>query len=170
MSEVVGDVSELHKNSISARAVIRLEGPSGAFHLALSKAQGFNKYFESHAKVSIVGPLKVSVTGPVTSTIAIRAVVAVIPDKYTDFPTEEGQIHQLQGATTVLHSLLVPVSKPVVAFGNETTEQLKPRTLVDYPPVVVGHFTVAGGNATTVSHLVVEATLALSGVAHHKTW
>jgi len=170
MSGVVGDVRELTRNTITAKATHRVEGVSGAFAFRLASADGVAKYFDSHAKVSISGSVQVIISGPVGSTIASTAVVAAVPDKYRDWPDSEDQVVQLQGSIRIQHSLLVePVAKPLI-FGNETAEQLKPRTLVDYPPVIVGYYNIAGGTAKSHAHIVLEVPLLVEGVAHHKTW
>jgi len=170
MAGIVGDVAELTRNTISAKATHKVTGVSGPFHFKLSDAPGISKYFSSHAKVTITGPITVSLSGPVSSTVATSASVAICPDKYTDWPFTEDQIVQLQGSVRVQHSLLVPPSSVPLLPGNEVAEQLKPKTLVDFPPVVVGYFTVAGGTATSTALIVVTVPLAVEGVAHHKTW
>jgi len=170
MSDVIGDTSELVKKTIVATATHRVTGTSSVFHFELSSASGISKYFESHAKVTISGPVHVSVSGPVSSTVATSASVAVVPGKYRDWPTSEDQIVQLQGSVRVQHSLLVPPTSVPIAFGNETAETLKPKTLVDYPPVVVGHVVIAGGTATSTALVVLTVPLLVEGVAHHKTW
>jgi len=170
MSGIIGDTAELVRKTITAKATHSVTGPSGSFHFKLSDAPGIRKYFDSHAKVSIAGPVTAIVSGPVSATIAITATIAVIPDKYTTWPTDETQVIQLQGSVRLQHSLLVlPVPVPV-EFGNETAEILKPRTLVDYPPVVVGYFTIPGGSANSTAHIVLSVPLLVEGVAHHKTW
>jgi len=170
MSAVLGDTSELVRKTITAKATHQVTGISGAFHFRISEAPGIAKYFESHAKVTITGPVTALISGPVSSTVASTAAVAVVPDKYTDWPTTEDQVVQLQGSDRVQHSLLVPPTALPITFGNETAEQLKPKTLVDYPPVVVGHFTIAGGNAQSRALIVLTVPLTVEGVAHHKTW
>jgi len=170
MATVVGDTAELVRNTITAAATHRVTGSSGTFNFLLSDAPGIAKYFRSHAKVTIKGQVSVLVTGPISSTVATTAAVAVCPAKYSTWPTTEEQVVQLQGSIRVQHSLLVPpVSLPIL-FGNETAEQLKPKTLVDYPPHVVGHFTIAGGTATSTALIVLTVPLLVEGVAHHKTW
>lgn len=167
---VVGDTGELVKKTITAKATHRVTGASGHFHFKLAEAPGISKYFSSHAKVVIAGPITVTLSGPVTSTIATSASIAVIPDKYTDFPQTEDQVISLQGSTRVQHSLLVGAELRPLEFGHETAEQLKPKTLIDYPPVVVGHFTISGGAAASTALVVVSCPLVVEGVAHHKTW
>lgn len=170
MSNVIGDTAELTRKTIQAKATHRVSGPSGNFSFKLSDASGISKYFESHAKVTITGPVTALVSGPVSSTIATTVAVAIIPDKYLDYPTTEDQVVQLQGSERVQHSLLVPPVALPITFGNETAEQLKPSTLVDYPPVVVGHYTIAGGNASSRALIVLSVPLTVEGVAHHRTW
>lgn len=167
---VIGDTSELVRKTIVAKATHRVTGPSGHFEFLLSSAPGIEKYFESHARVAITGPVLVSVSGPVSAAVSTSVAVAVCPAKYTDWPTTEEEIVELQGSIRVQHSLLVPPSSLPVAFGNETAEQLKPKTLIDYPPHVVGHFTIAGGTATSTALIVLSVPLVVEGVAHHKTW
>jgi hypothetical protein len=167
---VLGDTAELVQKTITAKATHRVTGTSGHFNFSISSASGISKYFTSHAKVTICGPVTASISGPVSATIASSACIAVIPDKYTDYPTTEAQIVELQGSVRVQHSLLVGAESRTVEFGHETAEQLKPKTLVDYPPHVVGHFTVAGGSASSSSLIVITVPLRVEGVAHHKTW
>lgn len=170
MSSVVGDIPELSRPTITAKATHSVTGADAVFHFKLSEAPGIKKYFSSHAKVVITGPVLVGVSGPVTASTAIFANVAVVPDKYATWPSKREHVIQLQGSVEVQHSLLVPQQNVPVEFGNETTEQLKPNTLVDYPPVVVGHVTVAGGDKSSVSTIVVTVPLLVEGVAHHRTW
>jgi len=170
MSDVLGDVSELHKRTIVATATHRVTGSSGSFHFRLSGASGIGKYFDSHASVAITGPVTVHISGPASATVSATADVAVVPDKYDSWPTEQQQVVQLQGSVSVQHSLLVPPSTTAVQFGNETATLLKPRTLVDYPPVVVGWYEIAGGTASSTAIIVVRVPLTVDGVAHHCTW
>lgn len=167
---VIGDTAELVRKTITAKATYEVTGVSGNFHFRISEAPGISKYFESHAKVTISGPVSAIVSGPVSSTVATTVVIAVVPDKYRNWPTTEDQVVQLQGSERVQHSLLVPPTSCQIQFGNETAEQLKPKTLVDYPPVAVGHFTIAGGNANSKALVVLSVPLTVEGVAHHKTW
>jgi len=167
---VIGDTSELTRNTIVATATHLLVGSSGSFHFPLSEAPGIAKYFESHAKVTISGSVQVLLNCPVSATTSGSAIVAVCPNKYNTWPSTEEQVVQLQGSVRVQHSLLVPPLESVLSFGNETAEQLKPRTLVDYPPVVVGHFTIAGGTASSRSHIALRVPLRVEGVSHHRTW
>jgi hypothetical protein len=169
-SSVLGDTAELARRTIVATASHRVQGVSGSFHFPLSSAPGVSKYFESHAKVLISGPVTVSVNGPVSQTVATSAAVAVCPAKYDTWPVSEDQVVQLQGCTRIQHSLLVPPTSSVLRFGNETAEQLKPKTLVDYPPEVVGFFSIAGGTAQSSALIVLTVPLTVEGVAHHKTW
>jgi len=170
MTSVIGDTTELVGRTITAKATHRVIGTTGNFHFRLSEAPGISKYFDSHAKVTISGPVLLSVSGPVSSTVATTVTLAIVPDKYSDWPVTEDQVVQLQGSTRVQHSLLVPPSSSPLQFGNETAELLKPRTLVDYPPVAVGHYTIAGGNANSAALVVLTVPLTVEGVAHHKTW
>jgi len=170
MSDVIGDVSELKRNTITATAVYTFVGNSGAFHFRLSTAEGINKYFESHAKVKIVGQVFVRLSTDVSNTVAGSAAVAIVPDKYRDWPTTEEQVIQLQGATRASHTLLVDPTDYPIEFGNETAVVLKPKTLIDYPPVVVGYIKVNGGTVTSRTHVLVKVPLLVEGVAHHKTW
>jgi hypothetical protein len=166
----IGDTAELVRKTIEAKATHKVRGVTGSFHFKISEADGISKYFDSHAKVTITGPVTATVSGPVSSTVATSVSIAVIPDKYDDFPSEEEEVIQLQGSVRVQHSLIVGAEKAVVQFGHETAEQLKPKTLVDYPPVVVGHYTVAGGTASSSAIVVISCPLTVEGVAHHKTW
>lgn len=166
----IGDVQELTRKTITAKATHRVTGVSGHFHFPISSAPGIAKYFTSHAKVSITGPVTATVSGPVSSTVATSASLAIIPDKYNTFPSTEDQVIELQGSVRVQHSLIVGAEQRPLEFGHETAEQLKPKTLVDYPPVVVGHFTIAGGTASSTALIVISCPLTVEGVAHHKTW
>lgn len=170
MANVIGDTTELVRKTITAKATHTVTGVAGCFNFLISEASGIKKYFESHAKVIISGPVQVLVSGPVSASIATTAAVAIIPDKYTDYPTAESEVVELQGSVRVQHSLLVPPTTLPIQFGNETAEQLKPKTLIDYPPRVVGHFTIAGGSASSKAIVVLSVPLTVEGVAHHKTW
>jgi len=169
-ASALGDVSELVRKTITAKATHRVTGASGSFHFAISDAPGISKYFTSHAKVTITGPVTATVSGPVSSTIATTVSIAIIPAKYRTFPTTEEQVIELQGSTRIQHSLVVGAEVKPLEFGHETAEQLKPSTLVDYPPVVVGHYTIAGGSTSSTALVVVACPLTVEGVAHHKTW
>lgn len=167
---LVGDVAELERDTIVATATHPLTGSSGHFHFSLSSAPGIAEYFRSHAKVSIIGPVQASIAGPVSTTAASTATIAVVPDKYDDWPEAERDIVELQGSIRVQHSLLLGSQVVPLPFGNETAEQLKPPTLVDFPPVIVGYYEIAGGKASTSSFVVLRVPLRVSGVAHQKTW
>lgn len=170
MTSLVGDVAELTRKTITAKATHRVTGVSGSFHFKIQDAPSIAKYFASHARVVITGPVTATISGPVSSTVATSASVAVIPDKYTTWPTTEDQVVELQGSIRVQHSLIVGAEVKPLEFGHETTEQLKPDTLTDYTPVVVGHYTIAGGNAASTALIVISCPLTVDGVAHHKTW
>jgi hypothetical protein len=170
MTDVIGDTSELSSSRIVATATHSLSGSSGSFNFLLSSSPGIRKYFASHARVLITGSVRVSISGEVTSTTSTSATIAACPDKYSDWPSTQEQVLQLQGAVRVQHSLLVVPQEVSLAFGNETTEQLKPSTLVDYAPRIVGHFTVAGGSPSSRCIVSVVVPLTVTGVAHHKTW
>lgn len=166
----IGDVAELVGKTIVAKATHRVTGSSGHFHFKLSEAPGIAKYFLSHARVAITGPVTVTVSGPVSSVIATSCSIAVIPDKYDSYPTSEEQVIELQGSTRVQHSLIVGAEDKPIQFGHETTEQLKPKTLIDHPPVIVGFYVIAGGTATSTALVVVSCPITVEGVAHHRTW
>jgi hypothetical protein len=70
----------------------------------------------------------------------------------------------------VKDAILVPQALRVEGKVRQVSSILSHRTLVDYPPAVVGHLVVAGGTATSSTTLTAHVPLRLSGIAHRKTW
>lgn len=169
-TSLVGDVSELHSRQVVVPATLLVTGSSGQFHFKLAEAPEIAHYYRSHASVQIVGDLLVSLSGPVSSTVATTASVAIVPDKYSTWPETNQQVVGLEGSVRVQHSLLVGIEQKVIRPGREVASSLKPPTLIDFPPVVVGHFQVTGGNNASETLVVVHVTLSVDGVAHRCTW
>lgn len=170
MSSVVGDTSELTDQSILVPVVHEITGHRQAFHFKIAEDESILHYLSAFASVKISGPLQFELSAPVTSTVAATASVAVIPDKYDDFPTENSQVRRLEGAVTVKDAILVPTALHVEGKVRQVSTFLSHDTLLDHKPVIVGYLTVAGGNAQSATTLTVHVPLVVSGVAHRKTW
>lgn len=169
-SGLIGDVSQLRSNRVVVPVTVEVTGNSRAFHIKLRDSDDVAHYRDNFASVRIDGGITVEVSGATSPTVATCAVVAICPDKYDDWPTTALQVKRLEGSTVVQQSLLVPIDIKPGTPGRETSDILKPDTLIDYPPVVVGFLTVAGGTANSVSLVTIHTPLLLDGVAHRKTW
>jgi hypothetical protein len=170
---ILGDIPELSSIHIVARATHGVTGSSGHFEFLLSSASGISQYFSSHSYVRISGPVTFAISGPLSSSIASSVVVAAIPDKFggsSDVPTTEAQIVQIPGANRAQHSLLVPTAFVPLTFPHEVADLLKPKTLIDFPPRIVGHYTIAGGSTQSKAIIVLSVPLEVKGTAFHKTW
>jgi hypothetical protein len=170
MTALVGDVTELSDQSIVVPVVCDIRGSDTAFHFRIVDDPSIVHYLGAFASVKISGPITFELSAPVTSTVAATAAVAVIPDKYTTWPTTKAQVRRLEGAITVKDAILVPATLQVEGKVRQVSLYLSHRTLVDYPPAVVGHLSVAGGGAQSETTLVAHVPILLSGVAHRKTW
>lgn len=170
MSSVVGDVSDLSSKTVVVPVVQSLTGNSVSFNFKVADDPSIRHYLASFASVSIVGPITFEISAPATSTVAASAVVAVCPDKYADWPTTRLQVQRLEGNVHVKDAILVPTSLVVEGRVREVSSSLQPKTLLGYPPVVVGHLVVAGGSATTVTTLTAHISLQVDGIAHFRTW
>jgi hypothetical protein len=169
-SDVVGDVAELSSQSVVVPVVTELKGSDTHFHFKLVDNDDIKHYLGAFALVKLGGPIQFELSAPVTSTVAATAAVAVIPDKYDTWPTTKAQVRRLEGAITVKDAILVPAALHVEGNVRQVSTVLSHRTLVDYPPAIVGHLSVAGGSSTSETTLVAHVPLLLSGVAHRKTW
>lgn len=170
MSSEIGDLSELKDQHIVVPIVHEITGNSTAFHFRLTDDESILHYLGAFASVKISGPIQFELSAPVTSTIAATASIAVIPDKYTTWPTTKLQVRRLEGAITVKDAILVPSALHVEGRVRQVSLFLSHKTLVDYPPAIVGFLSVAGGNAASETVLTAHVPLILSGVAHRKTW
>lgn len=170
MAEQIGDVSELHKQTKVVHVVQPIVGADTPFHFRLVDTPAIASYLNSYALVKINGPLQFELSAPITSTVAATASIAVIPDKYEDWPETREQVAELEGSITVKDAILVPTSLVVEGEVAQVSIFLSHKTLTDYQPAIVGHLNVAGGSATSRSLLKVKVPLLLTGVAHRKTW
>jgi len=169
-SDVIGDRSELTQQSIVVPVVHEITGRDVAFHFRIAEDPSIVHYLGSFASVVITGPITFELSAPVTSTVAASAAVAVVPDKYADWPTTRLEVKRLEGAISVKDAILVPAALVIEGNVRQVSTVLSHRTLLDYPPVIVGHLVVAGGTASSETTLTAHVPLALSGVAHRKTW
>jgi len=169
-SEVIGDVSELHLQTITIPAVHLGVGHNTTGHFKLTDNADLQHYINGHATVQIVGDIVLEVSGPVSSTIATSALVALYPDKYTTGPTVKAHVASLEGRVNIQHSLLVGSVTAAPKKSREVGESLKVKTLVDYPPVVAYHVDIAGGNANSAWTLTAHVPIVVGGVSHRKTW
>lgn len=172
MSEVIGDTSHLHRNTVPFSAVIELRGASGAIAAPLCSATGFKHLLAARASVEIVsGSLTCRVVGPVSPTKALTAIVAIVPeDASSEYPTTASQTLTVGGNAFAQHSLFVRPESVPLDFAPEVAHQLKPKPLVGLPPYVVGHFTLNGHTEGDVSRLVISGRLAVDGVGFAKSW
>lgn len=170
MADVIGDKSDLTSQSIVVPVVHELLGQNVSFHFKIADDPSIAHYISSFASVVITGPIHFELSAPATSTVAASAAVAIIPDKYSDFPTTRLQVKRLEGAISVKDAILVPAALVLEGNVRQVSTVLSHRTLLDYPPVVVGHLVVAGGSASSETTLTAHVPLSLSGIAHRKTW
>jgi len=168
--DVIGDVQELRLQTITVPATHSGTGHNATGFFRLTDTPELQHYIESHATVTIVGEISIEVSGPVSSTIATTAVVALYPDKYTTGPTTKAHVVSLEGRINVQHSLLVGSVLGAPKKAREVGESLKVKTLVDYPPVVAYHVDIAGGTAQSTWTLTAHVPIVVGGVSHHKTW
>jgi len=167
---LLGDVSELRSQSVVVPATYSGTGHNVSGHFKLADTAELKHYIEGHAVVDVSGEILLEVSGPVSSTAATTAVVALYPDKYPDAPTTKSHVLSLEGRVSIQHSLLVASVIKAPGKAREVGDSLKIKTLVDYPPVVAFHVDVAGGSASSTWTLTAHVPIALSGVSHKKTW
>lgn len=170
MSEIVGDKSELSSQTIVVPVVHEITGKDVAFHFKIQDDESIQHYLGSFASVVVTGPITFELSAPATSTVAASAAVAIVPDKYTTWPTTRAQVKRLEGSISVKDAILVPAALTIEGAVRQVSTVLSHKTLLDFPPVVVGHLVVAGGSATSETTLTAHIPLKLSGVAHRKTW
>lgn len=170
MASALGDLGELTDQRVVVPVVREIRGHDTAFHFRIAEDPAIAHYLSAFASVKISGPIQFELSAPITSTVAASAAVAIIPDKYNDWPTTKLQVRRLEGAVTVKDAILVPTSLQVEGRVRQVSLVLSHRTLVDFPPAVVGHLSVAGGTASSETTLTAHVPLVLSGIAHHKTW
>lgn len=169
-SDIVGDVKELHSRVITVPATHSSTGHNASGFFKLTENFDLRHYIDSHATVNIVGSIVLEVSGPVSSTIATTATVALYPDKYTTGPTTKAHVSALEGRVQIQHSLLVGSVSAAPKNAREVGESLKVKTLLDYPPVVAYHIDIAGGSAASAWTLTAHVPIVVDGVSHRKTW
>lgn len=170
MSEVLGDVQELHLQTITVPAVHTGTGASTTGSFRLTENRDLRHYIDSHATVVVTGDIVLEVTGPVSSTVATTAIVALYPDKYRDAPTRREHVSALEGRVNIQHSFLTGSVVAAPKKAREVGESLKVRTLVDFPPVVAYHVDIAGGTAASAWTITAHVPILARGVSHRKTW
>jgi hypothetical protein len=168
--DVIGDVSELSLQTLTVPATHSGTGNDVTGRFRLAENADLKHYIDGHATVNIVGDILLEVSGPVSSTIATTAIVALYPDKYTTSPTTRAHVAALEGRVNVQHSLLVGSVLAAPKKAREVGESLKVRTLVDFPPVVAFHVDIAGGDPQSQWTLTAHVPIAVGGVSHRKTW
>lgn len=169
-SDVLGDISELQKQTLTVPATHEGTGSKVTGFFKLAETTELLGYIQSHGTVTIAGPIRVEISGPVSSTIATSAVVALYPDKYPDGPTQKIHVVSLEGRVNIQHSLLVGSIIGTPASAREVGESLKVKTVVDFPPVIAYHIDIAGGTASSEWIITAHVPIVLAGVAHNKTW
>lgn len=172
MSEVIGDISHLHSNTVPFSAVFELIGSSGSFAHPLVKAEGFKHLLVARASVRVVdGTLTCKVVGPISASKAVSVLVAIVPHNEDNlYPTTARQVLTVGGNAFVQHSVYVKPEAVAVEFAPEVAHQLKPKPVVGELPCVVGHFTITGGTSTDIAYLTVAGRLAVDGVGFAQSW
>jgi len=169
-SEVIGDLADLHVQSFVVPAAHPGSGNSASGSFKLSENADLKHYIDNHASVRITGDIVFEVSGPVSSTIATAAIVALYPDKYTNGPTTRNHVERLEGRVSLQSSLLVGSVRGTPRPGREVGDSLKVKTLVDYPPVVAYHVDIAGGTNASTWTITAHVPISVDGVPHRKTW
>lgn len=169
-SDILGDVGELSLQTITVPATHSGTGHNSSGFFKLSDTTEIRHYTDSHATVLVRGAITLEVSGPVSSTIATTAVVALYPDKYTTGPSTKAHVVSLEGRINIQHSLLVGSVLGSPKTAREVGESLKVKTLVDYPPVVAYHVDIAGGNSSSTWTITAHVPVVVGGVSHRKTW
>lgn len=172
MSEVVGDTSYLHNNTVPFSAVLTLTGASGCFSADLVTAVGFSHLLSARASVNIVpGSLLCKVVGPASASKAATVIAAIVPvSKDNIYPETPEDVLTIGGHAFVQHSLYVTPAPTTIDFAPEVAHQLKPTPLVGLPPCIVGHYTLTGGTSTDKSYFTLTGRLAVDGVGFTKSW
>lgn len=173
MSEVIGDTSALHVNTIPFNAVHTLTGAHGSFAFKLQEASGFKHLLVARASAKIVSEsLTVQVIGPASAAKAVSAHVAVIPfsSDAADLPTTPAHVLTIGGSAFVQHSLYVVALPAPLSFTQEVAHQIKPAPILGGPPMVVGHYTVTGGVNTDTVFVRVSGILSVDGIGFVRPW
>jgi len=168
--EVTGDVRELTLQRITIPATFSGTGHNNTGFFRLADTPAIRHFTDSYAFVQIEGSIRVEIAGPVTSTVATSALVALYPDKYADGPSTKDHVASLEGRVPIQHSLLVGSVSATPGQAREVGTSLKVRTLVDYKPVIAYHVDIAGGTSTSSWIITAHVPLAVGGVSHRKTW
>jgi len=169
-SDVIGDIGELKLQTITVPATHSGTGHNSTGHFKLARTAELRHYIDTHATVQILGDIQLEISGPVSSTIATTAVVALYPDKYSAGPTTKSHVVSLEGRVSIQHSLLVGSVLSTPKKAREVGESLKVKTLVDFPPVVAYHVDIAGGSSASTWTLTAHVPIVVGGVSHHCTW
>jgi len=173
MSEVIGDTSDLHVNTIPFNAVHTLTGAHGSFAFKLEEASGLKHLLTARASVRIVSDsLTCQVIGPASAAKAVSAHVAVIPHTTNadDLPTTPAHVLTIGGSAFIQHSLYVGALPAPLNFAQEVAHQIKPTPILGGPPMVVGHYTVTGGVNTDTVFLRVSGVISVDGIGFVKPW
>jgi hypothetical protein len=171
-AQVIGETVELKEQTVKFNAVHEVTGVSGSGSFPLIEANGLSEYVSTHAFVRLVGEtVRVSIRGPVSSTIACTVDACVIPDDDDiERPTTAAQIATVQGNASAQHSLLVGVQDSTLEFANGVTHTLKPVPLVGDLPRVCFFFHINGGTASSTAIIKIAGTIEARGIGFVKTW
>lgn len=171
MSEIIGDTSHLHQNTIEFNAVHELLGHSGVTHFPLVECQGLRGLLASRASVTIVSDsLRCQILAPPSADQAAVAQVAVVPSTCPSWPGSGTDILTVGGSVFVQHSLYTGALAVDLRFAPEVAHQIKPAPVVGSPPEVVVAYTVAGADATTVSRLRISGRIRVDGIGFVSSW
>jgi hypothetical protein len=169
-AQVTGETAELHQQTVQFHAVHQVTGVSGAGNFTLFDADGLREYVETHAFCKITGPLRISIRGPVSSTIACTVDACAIPDDIDDRPDTAAKIATVQGNSSAQHSLLVGVQDATLTFANGVTDVLKPDVLVGERPRICFFYHINGGTASSTAIIKVSGTIEARGIGFVQTW
>lgn len=172
MSEVIGDTQHLHNNTIPFRVVRSLTGPHGSGAFVLFDDSAFAKLVNPYAAVAVVEQsLSTRVFSPPAPDKAITCHVATIPDRPgLVSPKTTADILTIAGSAYLESSLYSGNNSSALPFSIECAHQVKPKPVVGLPPRVVYSWVLQGGDATSVSNLVIEGTLRVDGAGFQQTW
>jgi len=170
MSDLVGDVSHLHRTVVPFSAVHVVQGhnPHGSF--LITDCTGFSALSNARASVKIVSDsLTVKVVSPGGADKVVSGAVAIIPDTATN-PTSVAHVLSIGGHAYVEHSVYNSAGPVPVRFAAEAAHQIKPTPLVGSPPKVVFALSVLGGDTNTTSTLVLQGSIEVDGIGFTRTW
>lgn len=170
-SEIIGDVTHLHRNRVPFSAVHTATGSCGDGDFLISEARGFRQLVVSRAYVRIdPASLQCQVIGPASATIAVTAHIAVIPSAHRDLPDSAPDLLTIAGGAFVQHSLFTGSEVRPLGFAVEVSHVLKPKPVIGTEPRVVFHYTASGASATSQVHIKISGFLEVDGIGFVQTW